>query len=62
MAKPPQTPPASDLEGVDRDKVPNTDTALASGQDAKDLARARKEAAGKPDYRDDEKNRDDRSR
>lgn len=62
MAKPPESPPSSDIDGVDEDEVRNTDAALAAGQDMKDLARARNEAAGRPDYSDDRGNRDDRSR
>ena len=62
MAKPPKSPPSSDIDGVDEDALRNTDAAIASGQSAKDLGRARDEAAGKPDYSDDRGNRDDRSR
>jgi hypothetical protein len=61
MAKPPKSPPNSDLDGVDEDQMRNIDAAIASGQDTKDLARAREQAAGKPDYSDD-RSRDDRSR
>ena len=61
MPKPPKTPPHSDLDGVNEDAVQNTDAAIASGQGTADLARARDEAAGRPDYSRD-KGRDDRSR
>ena len=61
MAKPPKTPPSSDLDGVHEDERRNTDAAIAAGQDGKDLARARDEAAGKPDF-SKERSRDDRSR
>ena len=60
MPKPPRTPPNSDLDGVDEDSVRNTDAAIASGQDTTDLARARKQAAGRPNHSDKE-SRDDRS-
>jgi hypothetical protein len=61
VTKPPKSPPSSDIDGVDEDAVRNTDAAIASGQTTGDLARARDEAAGKPEYSDDRKNRDDRS-
>ena len=60
MAKPPATPPASDLDGVDEDAVRNIDAAHASGQDAGDLARAADQARGRPAHSDDD-SRDDRS-
>ena len=59
--KPPRTPPSSDIDGFDEDVMRNTDAATASGQDGKDLARARQKAAGKPDF-SPERSRDDRSR
>ena len=62
MTKPPKSPPSSDIDGVDEDALRNTDAAIASGQSPKDLARARDEAVGKPDYSGDRGNRDDRSR
>lgn len=62
MPKPPKTPPHSDLDGVDEDQVRNTDAAVAAGQDTKDLARARREAAGRPDYSDEKEEADDRAR
>lgn len=62
MPRPPATPPHSDFDGVDEDEVRNTDAAVASGQDGRDLARARDKAAGKPDFSPDRGNRDDRSR
>ena len=61
MPKPPKSPPSSDIDGVDEDARSNTDAANASGQDTKDLARARDEAVGKPDFSHEE-SRDDRSR
>ena len=61
MPKPPNTPPNSDLDGVDEDAMRNTDAAVAAGQGTADLERARREAAGKPAHSDD-RSRDDRSR
>ncbi len=63
MAKPPTSPPSSDLDGVDRDEVSNVDAAIESGQDGEDLERARKNSVGKPTggERDPKGNRDDRS-
>ncbi len=57
-----QIPPSSDIDGVDEDELRNTDAAIASGQTPEDLARARDEAAGKPEHSDDRDSRDDRSR
>jgi hypothetical protein len=62
MPRPPETPPHSDLDGIAEDEVRNTDAAIAAGQDTSDLARARDEAAGKPDFSADERGRDERSR
>ena len=61
MAKPPKSPPNSEIDGVDEDASPNTDAALASGQDSADLELARKEAAGRPaqSNRDSKDNRSD---
>jgi hypothetical protein len=60
MAKPPKTPPDSVIDGVYEDRVDNVDAAIATGQDGRDLARARDEAAGRPDFSMEE-SRDDRS-
>jgi hypothetical protein len=62
MAKPPKAPPASDIEGAKQDEVRNVDAAIAAGQDAGDLERARKESVGRPEQDRDERNPDDRSR
>jgi hypothetical protein len=61
MSRPPQSTPHSDIDGVHRDEKPNVETAVATGQGTETLARARDEAAAKPDYADDVENRDDRS-
>ena len=60
MPKPPTTPPSSDLDGVHEDEEKNVDSARRAGEDTDDLARARDQSAGKPDY-SDEKSGDDRS-
>jgi len=62
MAKPPKTPPASDIEGVRQDEVSNVDAAIAADQDAGDLERARRQSAGRPRRNGDEDKSDDRSR
>ena len=61
MAKPPPTPPHSDLDGVHEDEKRNTDAAPAAGEDAGNLDLARKEAAAKPGH-SGEAGADDRSR
>jgi len=61
VPKPPKTRPSCDIDGVGEDAVRSTDAATASGQDAKDLARAREQASGKSDF-SLETGRDDRSR
>jgi hypothetical protein len=62
VTQPPKSTPHSDLDGVHRDEKPNVESANEAGQGTDDLALARDEAAGKPDYAEDVKNRDDRSR
>ena len=62
MSQPPKSTPHSDIDGVHRDGKPNVESAVEAGQGTENLALARDEAAGKPDYADDVKNRDDRSR
>ena len=61
MPKPPETPPSSDIDGIDEDEVRAIDAANAAGQDSADLARARAGAAGRPDP-DEAPGRDRRSR
>jgi len=62
VSKPPESTPHSDLDGVHRDEKPNVESAIEAGQGAENLALARDEAAAKPDYAEDVKNRDDRSK
>lgn len=61
MPRPPETPPSSDLDGIDEDETSPVDAANAAGQDAADLARAGGEATGRPTP-DERAGRDDRSR
>lgn len=61
MAKPPRTPPHSDLDGVREDEVDIVKAANASARGAKDLDRAQKEARGRPERSDATGGRDDRS-
>jgi hypothetical protein len=62
VTKPPKSTPHSDIDGVHRDEKPNVESAVEAGQDSEDLALASKETVARPDYSDDVKNRDDRSR
>jgi hypothetical protein len=62
VSQPPKSTPHSDLHGVHRDEKPNVESAVEAGEGTQNLALARDEAAAKPDYSDDVKNRDDRSR
>ena len=61
MAKPPATPPNSDIDGVDEDATRNTDAAIESGQDGSNLELADKQAAAKPAHSSN-RSKDDRSR
>lgn len=62
MTKPPPSTPHSDIDGVHQDERPNVDSANAADQDMADVAAAQRRSTGRPDYEDDRKNRDDRSR
>ena len=62
MTKPPKSSPHSDLDGVHEDARRNVDAAVEAGEGTANLARARRESVGKPEYSDDESGRDDRSR
>ncbi len=62
MSQPPKSTPHSDLDGVHRDERPNVETAVEAGQGTDDLARASDESVARPDYSEDVKNRDDRSK
>ena len=60
MAKPPSSPPSSDIEGVHRDGMRPSKPLPPEGQDAGDLEQAGREDAARPDY-SDEKPKDDRT-
>ena len=62
MPKPPKTTPHSDIDGVHRDEVRNTDRAAEVSEGAEKLARAKDESVGRPEYSDDRKNLEDRSK
>jgi hypothetical protein len=61
MAKPPKSPPSSEINGVDEDAARNTDAALEAGEDAANLDLARRESTAKPDH-SSIRSKDDRSR
>ncbi len=61
MAKPPKATPHSDIDGIHRDEVRNTDVAAARGESAEELQEAREENIARPEYVDDKKNADDRT-
>ncbi len=61
MPKPPKATPHSDIDGVHRDEVRNTDLAADRGESAETLDRANRKDAARPEYSEDEKNRDDRT-
>jgi hypothetical protein len=52
MAKPPSSPPHSDLDGVHQDARRTPDAAADAGQDAGDLDRAREKSAGRAEPSD----------
>lgn len=62
MSQPPKSTPHSDIDGVRRDEKPKVESAVEAGQGTENLARAKDESVARPDYADDVKNRDDRSR
>ena len=62
MSQPPKSTPHSDLDGVHRDEKPNVESAVQAGQGMEDLAQASDETVARPDYAQDVKNRDDRSK
>ena len=62
MAKPPEAPPHSDLDGIHEDQRPNVESAVNAGQDSADLAQANAETIGRPRYEgNDEAEKDDRT-
>jgi len=50
MAVPPKSTPHSDIDGVHQDERPNVETAPEAGESAENLALARKEGKGYPNY------------
>ena len=61
MSRPPKSTPHSDIDGVHQDEKRNVDTANEAGEDSGDLERARDESVGRPEYTDDQPDREDRS-
>jgi hypothetical protein len=61
MPKPPKATPHSDIDGVHRDEVRNTDVAADQGEGAGELDRAQKKSVGRPEHVEDQENRDDRT-
>ena len=61
MAKPPKSTPHSDIEGVHQEEARNTDVASDLGQSAGALEHAKDEALARPEYQDDEPDREDRT-
>jgi hypothetical protein len=61
MHKPPKATPHSDIDGVHREEVRNTDRAAELGESAEQLARAKDEAVARPEHIDQQGNREDRS-
>ncbi len=61
MAQPPKATPHSDIDGIHQDEVRNTDRAAELGESAEQLVRAKDEAVARPEYIDDQPNREDRS-
>ena len=62
MPKPPKATPHSDIDGVHRDEVRNTELAADMGEGGEKLARAQEESVGRPEYSDDRNDREDRSK
>jgi hypothetical protein len=56
--KPPKSTPHSDIDGVHRDERPNIETAIEAGQTAENLALAREEGKGYPNYVDSKGNKE----
>ena len=61
MAKPPPSPPKSDIEGVTQDGTGPSRPLPPEGQDGGDLERAKRQSKARPDYSDD-RSTDDRTR
>jgi hypothetical protein len=61
MAKPPSSPPSSDIDGVHRDGTRPSKPLPTGGEDGGDLEQAAREDAARPDY-SEERPKDDRTR
>ncbi len=61
MAKPPTSPPSSDIDGVDEDQTRNIDIAIRNGEAAGELDRAAKQDRARPLHTDEE-SKDERAR
>jgi hypothetical protein len=62
MPKPPKATPNSDIDGVHREEVRNTDVAAGRGESAETLDHAQEQAVARPEYVSGRKSRDDRTR
>lgn len=56
MAKPPTSPPSSDIGGVHRDGMRPSKPLPSHGQDNEDVKRAGEEDAARPNYTNEESN------
>ncbi|MDQ3140469.1 MAG: hypothetical protein M3Q15_07060 [Pseudomonadota bacterium] len=54
MAKPPESTPHSDIDGVREDQHRVVDRAVKTGQDSGDLKRAKEDSIARPRYSDDD--------
>ena len=61
MPKPPETPPHSDIDGVNRDGTRPSKKLTGRGDSTKALEHAEREDAARPDHKDD-RSGDDRTR
>lgn len=61
MPDPPKTTPHSDIDGIHRGEKRNSKVAADLGQSAGALEQAKEEAVARPEYQDDEVNREDRT-
>jgi hypothetical protein len=51
MSKPPASPPSSDIEGVDRDRISRTDKRVFDRKAQEQLDAENRESKGRPDQR-----------
>jgi hypothetical protein len=62
MAKPPESTPHSDMDGVHEDESRTVGDVGKGGGDSGDLERARRGSAARPPHSDDQPAREDRSK